>query len=94
MRRSRLPSSAELSRLLYRFNNNQMSRMRELGIFLEGERIELLGGLVVRKPPRSPEAQAVLERLVKAFNRVLSKAGLNEADGEEMTGDDQVEDKA
>jgi Uma2 family endonuclease len=40
-------------------------KMHDAGIFMEGERVELLDGFVVEKPVRNPPHDVVLQRLTK-----------------------------
>lgn len=50
-------------RLLYRFSIKQYQKMLAQGVIAAGDRVELVSGLMLSRPPSSPEQERAEERL-------------------------------
>ena len=61
---------------LYRLSVDQYRRMAESGILPEGDRLELLDGLISFKPPRSEEAPDWLYRLSVGQYHEMARLGI------------------
>jgi Uma2 family endonuclease len=66
------PAEARVgSKTLQLFTTDEYDQMLRAGILREGEPVELLGGLICKKMPKSPEHLVATTLTIRALNRVL-----------------------
>jgi Uma2 family endonuclease len=74
MLRSPMKDTVPPAETLWRWTRDQYDRLVELGAFENGERLELLDGLLVTREPQGARHAATIRRVIAALRRCLGDA--------------------